>query len=390
MPQRFELIEERSELERVAALLAKETLIAVDVEADSLYHYAPRVCLLQISCGRRTYLVDPLATGTLSPLSSVLSSTETRKVFHGADYDLRSLFRDYRIVTNNIFDTMIASQFVGDKAPGLAAVIHRRFGITLEKKYQKANWSKRPLSNDMLSYAAQDTVHLLKLYKELKRELTAKGRLEWVEEECECLTTTCTSPPTSQADDSEQEDKPHMPLFRRFKGAGTMNRRDLAVLENLLRFRENEAMQQDKPPFKVFGNNVIKTLVAVKPADETALAKTPKLPRNFIKKYGRGALRAVAEAVRLPENRLPSYPSSPRPPANPEKQMRLKGLKRWRRKCASRLKLQPGLICNNVLLNRLADVQPTSLADLDRIPEIRRWQKETFGEEIIKELHPSS
>lgn len=384
----FELIERPAQLKRVAAELIKEPLIAVDVEADSLYHYTPRVCLIQVSSFRETFLIDPIATKTLTPLDSVLASRHIRKVLHGADYDLRSLFRDYGVIVTNIFDTMIASQFVGDKEPGLAAVMRRRFGIILEKKYQKANWSKRPLSSDMLSYAAQDTMHLLRLYETLKQELTTLGRLAWVEEECKRLITSCTSnaSPSPQASFSEQSETFPPPLFTRFKGAGTLPRRDLAVLENLLQFREKEAMRQDKPPFKVFGNNLIKSLVARKPTDKATLSQTPKIPRRFIERYGNGVLAAVTGALRLPEKQLPSYPSTPRPPSDPEKRLRLKTLKRWRRNCATRLKLHPGLICNNLLLNLLAEIQPKNRADLDRVPELRQWQKEAFGPEIIQAL----
>ena len=385
MSQRFEVIESRSELKRIASKLAEESLVAVDIEADSLYHYLPRICLVQFSSAKETFLIDPLATRTLAPLHPLLTSTKTRKVFHGADYDLRSLFREYSIIVNNIFDTMIASQFVGDKEPGLGAVMKHRFDVVLEKKYQKANWSKRPLTGDMLAYAAQDTAHLLKLYTELRKELAAKGRLAWVEEECEHLIAGCTSASCRAQGGGNGPD--NTPLFKRFKGAGTMARRDLAVLENILRFRESEAMRQDKPPFKVFGNNLIKTLVTTKPADTSALAQTPKLPRNFMRRYGKGVLAAIREALRLPTGRLPSYPSEPRPPNNPEKQLRLQELKRWRRRCAARLKLQPGLLCNNVLLNLLAERQPTRVTDLDQIPEIRNWQKEAFGGEIIHVLN---
>lgn len=389
MPLEYELIQDRSGLKDVCSRLWGEPLLAVDVEADSLYHYTPRVCLVQISSSKRNFLIDPLSIGSLGPLRSVLYSKKVRKLFHGGDYDLRSLFRDFSICVNNIFDTMIGSQFVGDEEPGLAAVIHRRFGITLDKKYQKANWSRRPLSDEMLSYAAHDTAHLLDLYKQVREELTAKGRLAWVEEECHRLAVACTSnsisPPDISDPDWSGEDR--SPLFKRFRGAGTMSPRDLAVLENLLVFRERAAMRQDKPPFKVFGNELIKTLTLAKPTTKKALEELPRLPRNFVKRYGEPVLAAVRHGLSIPENRLPRYPSSPRPPYNPDKQLRLKRLKRWRRRCADRLQLPPGLICNNTLLDLLAESHPSTMRDLEKIPELRQWQRDVFGQEVLQALN---
>lgn len=393
----FEFIESFSDMELLADSLSNEKVIAVDIEADSLHHYAPKVSLIQISTLDDTFIIDPLATKTIDPLSPLLSGHEIKKVFHGADYDLRSLFRDFGTATQNIFDTMIACQFLGEKEVGLAAVLKTRFGVNLNKKYQKADWSRRPLTNDMLLYAAGDTSHLVRLYHELIGELRLKNRLDWVEEECDILSASCTTstnahwtcgPGTAYAVEqcTHQADK-DSPLFKRFKGAGTMSPRDLAVLERLLAFRDRRARRQDRPPFKLFGNNLIKELVKAKPTSHVAIESIPGLPRNFMRQYANEALSAIQKALDLPKHRLPVYPKMPRPARNLKKEARMRRLKAWRDKRAKELDLEPGVLCNNALLDAVAARCPENLESLKAIPGMRRWQSRLFGQDMIRLIH---
>jgi len=386
MVAEFRLIHTLSDLKSLCRDLRREDVLALDTEADSLYHYFPKVCLIQISTNRHAFVIDPIAIKTLDPLRPLLASQKIKKVFHGADYDVRSLFRDFTMKVNNLFDTMVASQFIGETEPALAAVVKRRFGAILDKKYQKANWSKRPLSRDMMLYGARDTVYLIRLYHELVEELKAKGRLSWVQEECEILSRD------GRTGDKGAERTPtgRAPLFKRFKGAGKMAPRDLAVLENILVFRENMAMEKDRPPFRLFSNRVIQDLVRAKPTHRAALRKIQHLPADFIRRYADGVLRAIQGGLELPGDRLPLYPRVRRRPQAPEKQARLKRLKRWRGLKAKELEMQTGLICNNVLLDALAEDNPKGMHGLKAIPGMKVWQRETFGSEIIEVLRETS
>ena len=399
MTPAFTFIDNVHDLESLANRLSKQKVIAVDIEADSLHHYAPKICLIQISTSKETFILDPIATLSIAPLSPLFESTKIKKIFHGADYDLRSLYRDFGITVRNIFDTMVSSQFLGQKEVGLAAVLNTRFGVTLNKKYQKANWAKRPLSDDMLHYAACDTAYLIKLYHALSKELALKGRLEWVEEECALLSVDCSTNnnthwacglETGKTCKERQKPPQKLPLFKRFKGAGTMVPRDLAILEKLLAFREKKAKQQDRPPFKLFGNNLIKQLVADKPIESSTLKKTPGLPKDFMSRYAKGALSAIRAGLAVPEHRLPVYPKTPRPPRNPKKQVRVRRLKRWRDAKASEFQLEPGILCNNSLLDAVAEVNPRDTKTLKTVPCIKKWQAKVLGREMIRALKKSA
>ena len=110
-----------------------------------MYHYFEKVCLLQISTESASYILDPLALRDLSALQPVFSNPRIRKVFHGADYDIRSLYRNFQIEVENLFDTQSACKFLGLRETGLEALLRSRFHVQLNKKYQRADWSRRPL-----------------------------------------------------------------------------------------------------------------------------------------------------------------------------------------------------------------------------------------------------
>ncbi len=348
-----------------------EPLLACDLEADSLHHYQEKVCLIQLSTPRESVLIDPLVFSDLSPLSVVMTDPAVRKIFHGADYDIRSLHRDFAIEVNNLFDTMIACQFLGEKEVGLAAVLKKRFGVELDKRYQKADWSRRPLAAGMIDYAVEDTRLLGELYRQLAEELRAKGRLSWVEEECDLLSRVRTVSRSAE------------PYFLRFKGASGMEPRKLAVLEELLRFRDEKARQRDVPPFKVIGNESIRELAEKLPRKAGDLASIAGITPKLAERYGQGILDAVARGVSWPAETLPAFPRSKRPVRDRAQEERLKRLKVWREARSRELGIDGGILANNALLETLAEMKLRENAGEEALGPMKRWQREEFGVELI-------
>ena len=361
-------------LTRLVEQVAAEQLLACDLEGDSLHHYQERVCLIQISTPSESFLIDPLAIPDLSPLAPVMTDPAIRKVFHGADYDIRSLHRDFGIEVTNLFDTMVACQILGEKEVGLAAVLKKRFGVELDKRYQKADWSKRPLSQGMIEYAARDTTLLIELYGQLHRELVDKGRLAWLEEECELLSRVRSAVRATG------------PLYLKFKGAARMDQRTLAVLEELLRFREEKARLRDVPPFKVLGNEQLRAIAEKRPRKLGDMKEIQGMASTIVERYGRLLLEAVERGMALPPDRLPTFPRSPRVPRNARQEQCLKALKQWREEKARKLRVDGGLLANNSLLELLAESAPQSIEDLSQVPMLKRWQREVFGAELLDVL----
>ncbi|ACM18784.2 ribonuclease D, putative [Geotalea daltonii FRC-32] len=365
------IIETQKDLNLLVEQLSRENILAFDLEADSLHHYTEKVCLIQVSNLSQTALIDPLAPVDLSPLAPVLADRGIRKVFHGADYDMRSLYRDFGLEVCNMFDTMIACQFLGEKEVGLAAALKKRFGVELNKKYQKADWSKRPFSAEMIEYAKMDTALLIRLYLQLEEELRAKGRLEWVEEESELVSCVRAA------------SRDHEPLFIRFKGAAKLKPRALAVLEELLRMRDEKARKKDVPPFRILGNEPLRELAELQPRTLADLNGIPGLTQKLIETFGREILKVVAKGAAIPVARLPHFPSTARMIRDRDQEARLKRLKEWREAKAVELGLGVGIIANNSLLEALADTAPSSPEALAEIPFIKCWQRKEFAAELL-------
>jgi ribonuclease D len=358
-------------LEKVARVLVQTQVIGVDLEADSMYHYFEKVCLLQIATESTSYVIDPLSLRDLSVLEPVFSSCHIRKIFHGADYDIRSLYRDFRIEVENLFDTQLACKFLGLRETGLEALVRNRFQVELNKKFQRADWSQRPVSPEMVDYAAMDGQYLIPLARMLEQELEAKGRVSWVEEECRILSKV-----------RFQSSNP-APLYLRVKGASLLDRRSLAVLGALLEFRENRAKKLNLPPFRILGNDPLLALAVKKPLCAEELETTKVLTRKQIERYGAHLLEEIHRALAIPDEDLPVYPREARPNLPPAVRRRVKALKNWRDMQAESLGIEPGILLNNALISDLALKHPRSIREMEEVPGLKKWQLDTFGREIL-------
>lgn len=368
-----EIITDPAGLAEVAAIISRESEVAVDLEMDSLHHYQEKVCLIQISTRTENWLIDPLALKDLSPLAAPFGNPDIVTVMHGADYDIRSMHRDFGIEVNNLFDTMIASRFLGITDFGLAALLRARFGIELNKKYQKADWSKRPLSAEMSEYAVADTSDLLTLYDQLRAELVEKGRLSWLEEECRLV---------CQARVSEKEG----PLFISCKGAGKLKGRSLAILEALLQLRNQQARDQDRPAFKIISAETLQDIAEKRIRNLSELTTIKGMTPGQIQRYGDRIVAAVAAGLALPDEELPHFPRQQRDePADGTKE-RIKCLKSWRQEKSRKLGLEPGVIAPNWLLEGISEANPITFEALDDIAGMRNWQKALYGQDLLAEL----
>lgn len=350
--------------------------LAVDTEGASFHRFVDRVYLLQLSTRERTAIVDPLAVSaeSLAPLGKLLETATVEIVFHDADYDLRLLQRDYGWHVRNIFDTRIAAQLLGLKAFGLAALLERYFGVSLDKKHQRADWSMRPLLPDMLEYAAQDTMYLLGLRDRMKAELDQKGRLEWAREEFARLEGT-------KWDEDAGED-----AFLRLKGARDLTRRELAVLRELVPWRDSVARELDRATFRVIGNEQLLEIARAQPRARDDLSRIRGVSRGILERRTTEVLEAVQRGLAVPEDDLPRFPKSPRWDRDPKFDARVNALKTVRDGVSQRLDMDPGVLASRERLEAVARKKPVSRAELLEIPGLRRWQIELMGDGFLKAL----
>lgn len=358
-----------------ARRLSAHAVVAGDLEADSMFHFNERICLLQLAAGEHIYVIDPLAVSDMSPIGKIMENDAIRKVFHGADYDVRCLFRDYGISISNLFDTEMAGRFLGYAETGLEALIRKQFGICLEKKFQKRDWSQRPLPGEMINYAADDVRYLEALYSLLEKKLEEKNRLCWVLEECSHIAA------------SRPEQKDEAPLFTRCKGAGRLDPRSLAVLEALLRMRMEKARKKDRPQFKILANAALIKLAQTRPKSMKKLQSANILSKKQLQMYGDEILSAIQEGASLSPAELPRYPRAPRPACSAEATKYVRRIKRWREKEARRLAMDPGTFLSNAQIKAIAEKAPSSANDLNAVTGMKKWQIKEYGEKLVEVIH---
>ncbi len=370
----YTFITQDDELDLVCKDLARQKIIAVDLEADSMHSFTEKICLIQIAAGGQAWLVDPFEVSDFSSFSRVLENPDIVKVFHGSDFDVRSLDREFSVEIQNLFDTEIAGRFLNKKERGLGALMKSYFGIHLEKKYQKADWSKRPLKAEMVAYSIGDVSHLKALHDQLKAELEAIGRLDWAKEEF--------------AYQAKVKYEPHhqLPLFKRFKGAGKLDNRTLAVLEHLLQLRLAMARKKDLPLFKIMSNSAIMAMAHQRPRSVGDIIDMKVLGKKQAGMYGTLCVNAVNTAMNLPHKELPSYPKSSMPRKTPKVLAHIDRLKKMREKASVEIGMEPGFLLNNSLISAIAFAAPSDMAALGKIDKIRNWQVAVLGDKILKTL----
>lgn len=360
-------------LEAALKRLSTQTQIAVDTEADSLHSYFDKVCLVQISIPEEDLIVDPLAGVNLSSFGELLGNPDITKVFHGGDYDLRILHRDFGFVVRNLIDTSICAQLLGYEGLGLAALLDRHFGLKLNKTHQRADWSMRPLPPDMLEYAATDTHYLIELAAKLRDELMALGRWTWALEEFSRLENVRYR---------EVEDESE--IWRKVKNIGGLDRRSLAIVRGLHQWRDQLARRADRPPFKVMGNESIVEIAKARPLTVRDLAVVKAVPRYHSDRYGRDLVAIVRQAMEIAEDELPDKSEPKAWIRDKNLESRINRLKTIRDRVARELKIDGSVLAPRHVLAAVA-----TSGNLD-VPAMREWQKQLMGEAFLNALKPEA
>lgn len=361
----WSMIDDEAGLTVLAGKLEKEDIFAVDLEADSLHHYRERPCLMQVSTRAENFLIDLLALKDIAPLLPILHDSLVEKVFHGSDYDVRLLYREYGVTLENLFDTQIAAQLLGAQAFGLSALLEANFGVILDKRFQKKDWSVRPLPVEMQDYAVKDTALLLPLRDLLRDGLAEKGRIEWAREECELL-SRCRPKPKEA------------PSCFDIKGSFKLTPENLAVLQTLVEFRDSVAQAWDRPPFKVTSAESMLEMAEKRPTTISELEAIHGVTPRLTSRIGKGLLEAIQRGSATPADEWPRQPRSPRFPRNPLKEKRSEMLSKFRDHLAHELGLPPSLLCNRATLEAIANNASGGSCSIVA-DSLKRWQYGLLG-----------
>ncbi len=356
--------------------LKGERRVAVDLEAAGFHRYSDRVCLLQVSSGGQHFVVDTLAVDPAEVLREPLESPSVTVLLHGGDYDLRLLDRDLNLHPVSLFDTQTAAALLGEPSLGLAALLEKYLGVRVSKKYQRADWARRPLPDDMLEYAASDTRHLHELADLLAGRLDEVGRRAWAEEESALMEKIRWN---NDAD---------VDPVTKVKGMRGFELREVALVREAWLWRDEIARERDRAPFRVAGDPTLLEVVRERPSTTSELAKIRGFSPELAQRSGKPLLDRLEQIDRLDESDLVGYPKGPAGPRRPqpeEEEIALR-LKRVRNEAAESLGIDRGVLMSNTVILEIARVRPGTIEELTGVAGVKRWQSETLGDQLLATL----
>jgi len=363
------LVADEDSLGRLVRALAPYPIVAIDTESNSLHAYRERVCLIQVSTPAADYIVDPIRLPGLNALAPFFANPGQQKVFHAAEYDLICLRRDYDFECANIFDTMSAARTLGWPHVGLAAILDATFGVSLNKKYQRADWKRRPLTPEQLDYARLDTHYLLALRDQQLKALTESGHWPEAHEEFARLARL--------GGDSDAA-SPDPVAFWRVNGARDLTPAQAAVLQALFAYREEQAERMDRPPFKVMGEATLIELARRAPSHAEDLQRLAGMTPEQVRRHGHGVLHAIQAGLHAPAQRAPQTDRE-----SDEVRDRYNRLHTWRKDRARARGVESDVILPRTALWDLARRPPHTHGELAHITDFGPWRRETYGEEIL-------
>lgn len=372
------LIQDAADAAEAARDLRGQVRVALDCEAAGFHRYSDRLCLVQLSAADRTYLFDTLAFDPSPTLREPLEDEGVEVVMHGADYDLRLLDRDLDIRPRSLFDTQVAAALLGEEALGLSALLERYVGVRLSKRYQRADWARRPLPQEMIDYAASDTRYLPKLADQLRTKLEDAERADWATEEFRLLEST------------RWEEKADQDPVTRVKGASKLDPRAATALRAALEWRDKLARAQDRAPFRVAGDRALLEVARMRPGSPRGLAEIQGISPALARTNGSDLIERLRMVESLPLEELDPYPrirrsGNGRP--DPEFVERVDRLKEIRNRRADELGIARGTLLSNAILTELLRLAPLDAARLRDVPGLKRWQMEALGSVFMRELN---
>jgi len=366
------LIDRPDQLAPLYAALDRVEEVAMDTEADNMFHYHTRVCLLQFLVAGEVYLVDLMPEMPLKPLWERLATKHL--IMHGCDFDIRLLSELCQFRPRSVFDTMLAAQLLNRPRVGLGALLEQHFGMLLDKSGQKANWSKRPITPKLLDYASLDVWHLPALRDLLTAELVQLDRLGWLDQQCRRQIESGLA-----GFPRDVENAWRVGPVDRLRGRG------LSVLHALWHWREKWAEELDQPPFKIVNNEFLSAVSGAAEQGDTVEVILNQV--NLGKRQDRlmpSLEAALLAGLERDPSTLPRRPRAERIHLTPAEIVRQDALKDYRDAVALRHGLDPTLIAPRATLVTLCR-EPGRLDDI-----LLPWQADLLRDSPLLQVAPAT
>ncbi|PKL45532.1 MAG: hypothetical protein CVV41_00615 [Candidatus Riflebacteria bacterium HGW-Riflebacteria-1] len=372
------VIETVEQLESFLKRATGSDIIAVDVESAGFYRYYARVNLIQIATRTEAVIVDPQKIKDFSSFQTFAAQSKCMWVFHGGDYDVSMLARDLGIFIPRMFDTRKAAEFLGQRELGLRALTEKYLGFTLDKRLQRCDWSRRPLTAAMIEYGLLDAVCLVPIFDFMVRELDDLGRLDWTMQECEYIAREAreSSPPLRN------------PYAFRIKGSSRLSQRSLAVLRSVWELREKIAERHDRAAFMLLSNLALLEIARQMPRTVSGLTVIKHISRDFLNRHASEIQAAIREGMEADLSGL-------EPPPRPRDRQELlnawegelaKALREIRDDLANKMQIPASVLAPTHALYDLAKVRPESMGQLIQSEILHEWQARLLGDEFLSIL----
>ncbi len=356
--------------------IARSRRIGVDTEGNSLHAFAEQVCMVQVSNTRANYIFDPIRLDDLSQLAQVFSNPRVEKIFHGADYDVGLLKRDFGFVFKTLFDTMLAAQYLNKEKIGMADLVEECYEIKLEKKYTKCDWASRPLSIDKIVYLCQDTQYLIGLREWLYKQLAEKNLLDEAKTDFAHLETRTPIEPSYKNQ-----------TMWDIKGVKGLDIDKIPAAYELYKWRKHQAKRRNVPPFKVMNNKTIITIANEQPGNKAELLDIKGITPNVWRRYGKFLLRAVAKGKSRKAGWTPPKPKEKmngRRSIHWNDQELADALKKWRHDRAEKLEIHPLAVLPGHTLIEISRKKPRTVQELQQIEWLGGARIRKYADEIIE------
>lgn len=361
-----QFIDSSEALDSLCQQLSGSRWLAVDTEFLREKTYYPQLCLIQIANDDVIACVDPLAISDLTPLLDILYNPQTTVVFHAARQDLELLYLIKGELPPALFDTQLAATVLGyGDQIGYANLVKQCLDVDLDKAHSRTDWTKRPLDQAQIDYAADDVRYLRDIYQILKQQLADKNRLHWLDDDF----ATLSNPITYQPDPDN--------IWRKVKGAGRLKGVQLAVLKQLAAWRENRAVKANRPRRWMLKDEIMIDLAKLGPETLDKFKLVRGLENSTIERHGKTILSEIKHAKALPKDAWPRLKKLE--PLTNQQDALIDALMSLLRKYCDQQSIAPAAVASR------KDIESMVRGETD-IPLLQGWRNEIVGHYLDKFL----
>lgn len=290
-----QFIDTPTELATFCQRIADTTWMTVDTEFLRERTYYSQLCLIQIATADEIACIDPLVIDDLTPLLDLIYSPQIAVVFHAARQDLELFYMLRGSLPSTVFDTQLAATVLGyGDQIGYGNLVKKCINVELDKAHSRTDWSKRPLDKGQIEYAADDVRYLRDVYLLLLKELEAKNRLHWLDDDFASLTNISTYEPDP------------VTIWKKIKGAGRLKGVQLAILQKLAEWREARAIKSNRPRRWILKDEVMLDLAKLAPESTKKLDVIRGIEANTIERFGKIIIELIAQAKTIPKDQWPT------------------------------------------------------------------------------------